>query len=326
MSVADCTLPSEAVSCPPAPAPRRRRLLLHAAGVAAAGLALLLALPRPHEVSPDATSSAELIREEARRGLSAFLAASTPEQRAECVVDGERLLPLMEAYYAGREVDPLAAGDFQPASWSFNTESPDRTALELPRGRSLPAVMACMKKAGSGRWLVDWEIWTQSLDGRFREFLTRPSEGASTLRVRLTAASVSQEQVKLEVSDPFTTGSSLALETPRADLVALFSADLPEGTTRTATVQLVWLNDSLSGTLRPVLRRHICWGFQGLDGIEAIEREPARARRHHPPLPVPASGSPLIDSVVEAERVIGAPGVFQAPENGLYPVTGTAKR
>jgi hypothetical protein len=280
-------------------------VLICAALAVAAATALTFTLLHLRSAPTDAVVAAEQARVEARRSLAAFLHASTVEQRAGWVIGGDQVLPLMQAYYAGRELVPLSADDFQPASWSFNTDAPDLIALELPRGRALPTVVACMRKGESGRWLMDWDVWTQSLDGGFREFVTRPAEGEHTLRVRLTSAAASPDEVKLEVADPFNTGSTMMLDTTRADLTALYCADLPTGATKTATVQFVWLNDPLTGTLQPVLRRHICWGFQELDGVEAAEREPARARKHHPPMPAPtgkadlAVTAPIVEAAVE---------------------------
>jgi hypothetical protein len=320
-----------------AAAPRRRwsmrTLIVCGALLLAAGAGITFTLLRLSSGRAVVEVSREQAQAEARRALSAFLAASTPEQRAEMVIGGDRMLPLMQAYYAGRELDTVAAADFQPASWSFSKDSPDMVALELPRGRALSTVVACMKKT-DGRWLMDWDIWTQTMGGRFREFLIRPAEGEHTLRVRLTSSAVSPDEVKLDVADPFNTGSTLTLETTRPDLTALYLADLPAGTTRTATVQLVWLNDSLTGTLQAVLRRHVCWGFQGLDGVEAAEREPARARKHHPPMPAPAdknlavnsaTGTVVeiaVESAVDSTALSGAP----APSPPAVSRTKTASR
>ncbi len=323
--------PAPDVAADPAPFRKKRRRLLLICGVLAfaAGTVLTLTLPR-HSTATGSAMSAEQAREEARRSLAAFLAAPTVEQRAEWVLGGSRLLPLMQAYYAGRETEPLAAGDFQPASWRFNSVSPDMLALELPRGRSLSTVVACMKNAGSGHWMIDWDIWAQSLDGRFRDFVTRPAEGEHTLRVRLTSASASPDEVKLEVADPFTVGSTLTLETTRPDLTALYCADLPAGATRTATVQLVWLNDPLTGTLQPALRRHVCWGFQDLDGVEAAEREPARARKHHPPMPETIPGDPPLLPLVQAavKTTLSGPsgGTSKTAEDKAPPVHRASPR
>jgi hypothetical protein len=142
--------------------------------------------------------------------------------------------------------------------------------------------------------------------------------------------------VKLEVSDPFNAGSNLALDVTRPDLTALYLADLPAGTSRTATIQFVWLIDGLTGTLQPVLRRHICWGFQDLDGVEAAEREPARARKHHQPLPkaVPADSpepailavNPAIEAAVQTTVLTTGTGAVLPKEPRTVPAKRTARK
>ncbi|HWB06908.1 MAG TPA: hypothetical protein VG796_28040 [Verrucomicrobiales bacterium] len=313
MNVAEILHPPDITGSVALPRKRRWRVACVAGAAIVAAVVLVLVLQHFRSAGTDSSPTPEQDRAAARQVLSDFLAASTAEQRAECVIGGDQLLPLMQAYYAGREVEPLSAGDFQPASWSFDTKDRGLLAFELPRGRSLPTVVACLKKSDTGQWLMDWDVWTQTLDGRFRDFINRPAEGQHTLRVRLTSTAASPDEVKLQVADPFNTASSMTFEVTRADLTALYCADLPAGVTRTATVQLVWLNDSLTGTLQPVLRRHVCWGFQDLDGVEAAEREPARARKHHQPVERPAE--PLVvrvtDSAVETAIISSSAPILQ---------------
>ncbi len=244
-------------------------------------------------------------REDARLALAAFLGSRTPAERAARVIDGDKLLPFMEAWYAAHEDDQLSADRFVAPDWSF--EDASLTALELPRGRGLPPVVACFKQAG-GKWLLDWEIWAQSLDGLFRRFIYKPAEGEHTLRARL-ARSGSGDDMTLTVTDPFDSRQSIALDITRPDLRALYARDLPVTGNRTATVQLVWLNDSLTGTLQPSLRRHLCWGFPGLDGKEADHVEVNLPSKHRPPPGVPAvpaapaaalAAAPEIEAAVEA--------------------------
>jgi hypothetical protein len=337
MNAADLFHPPGAVAGPATPRrPKRLRLLIACGAlVFAAGTALTLLWPRLTKPSQaDAGLTMEQARVEARRTLVSFLSATTVEQRAQWVIGGQEALPLMQAYYAGREVETLAAEGFQPVSWDFSQEAPDRVAFELARGRSLSTAVACLKKDGSGRWLMDWEIWTQSLDGRFRDFIARPAEGEHTLRVRLTSLAGSEEGVKLEVADPFNAGNRLTFDVIRPDLTALYLADLPAGVCRTATVQLVWLNDGLTGTLQAALRRHICWGFQNIDGVEAAEREPARARKHHPPMPessrseVAVAGpvAPIVEAVETALTTASSADPGPATQVKVTPSRRTARK
>jgi hypothetical protein len=263
-------------SGPAGPVRRQRSLALIVASVMALAGATFVLVRHQHRGADRALEATARANAMARKILAAFLAARTPEERAEYVLDGERLLPVMQAYYAGREVEPLAADEFRPPSWQFNAGGQGLVALELPRPRGLSTVAACFKETAPNRWLMDWDLWTQSIEARFRNFVRRAAEGEYTMHVRLTASEPGASSVKLQVADPFNPAESLNVTVTRSDLVGLYTAALPKGRSRTATVQLVWLNDSLTGTLVPGLQRHICWGFRGFDeGSESLPANPA---------------------------------------------------
>ena len=292
MNVADLIQP--AAASPTAPHGRKRRRALPVLVTAAVIAASLIVWS--HRSNPGATDSAAARdREEAGRTLAAFLAAGNAEERAGMVIGGSEMLPVMQAYYAGRELDPVPAGAFQPAEWSFDLRSSDLVALQLPRERGLTPVVACFRKDTAGQWLLDWDVWRQSMDGQFRDFMLHPAEGQHTMRVRLTHAPSSDGALSLEVSDPFSVETTLSLNITREDLAALYARDLPEGASRTATVQLVWLNDSLTGTLQAVLRRHVCWGYAELDGVEPTEVISNRVNPHRPP-PAPAQETSAVSA------------------------------
>jgi len=265
MKLSEMLPPRTDPSAPAVSVSRKRRLALSVASVIALIASTISIMRQPQgsfDAALEATARAQAM---AREILTLFLAAETPEERAAFVIEGDRLLPIMQAYYAGREVDRLTADDFQPPSWQFNQAGTGLIALELPRPRGLSTVAACFKEVEPGRWLMDWDLWAQSLDARFRNFIASAAEGEYTLHVRLTSSDVCDTNVTLEVADPFNASESLTFAVTRPDLVALYTADLPKGRSRTATVQLVWVKESLSGTLQPVLGKHICWGFRGLD-------------------------------------------------------------
>ena len=251
---------------------RERRALVAASVIALAGSILVLVQhqQRGADRALEATARANSM---ARQILAAFLAARTPEERATFVRDGERLLPVMQAYYAGREVESFSADDFQPPPWEFNTGGTGLVALEFPRSRGLSTVVACFKETSPGQWFIDWDVWIQTVDARFRDFIRRASEGEYPMHVRLTTSEVSASGIKMEIADPFNPSERMKFEITRKDLVEFYSATLPKGQSRTATVELVWLNDSRTGTLLPIIRRHICWGFRGLD--ESLNAPPA---------------------------------------------------
>lgn len=301
---------------PQAPPPRKSRRFfltgISALVVAAAGL---VAHYGGYYTGPVLSRTAAETREDARLALAGFLASQTPAERAARVINGDKLLPFLEAWYAARETESMSADQFTTPGWSFDDTT--LTALELPRGRGLPPVVACFKRDDAGQWLLDWEIWAQSLDGLFRRFIYKPAEGEQTLRARL-ARSGTGENLTLTVSDPFDARQSIAFDINRPDLKALYERDLPDSGTRTATVQLVWLNDSLTGTLQPSLRRHLCWGYPGLDGREPEEVVINMPSKHRPPLGVPAV--PAISPAVLA----AAPAIQTAVETSLSNPTAGA--
>jgi len=323
----------EAVPPPPPPRRKLRRVLLAGLSVltlAAAGVAAhfggLFSPAQSAGVAVDAS------REDARIVLAAFLAAQTPAERAARVIDGDKLLPFMEAWYAAREGEKFSADAFAPPDWSFSDSL--LTALEMPRGRGLPPVVACFKRNGEGQWLMDWEIWAQSLDGLFRRFIYKPAEGEHTLRARL-ARSGSGDSMTVTVSDPFDAQQSIAFDITRPDLKALYERDLPESGTRTATVQLVWLNDSLTGTLQPSLRRHVCWGYPGLDGKEPEEVIINMPSKHRPPPGVPAvppaspavlAAAPAIQAAVETSLTAPTSGALPPRETPAAPEAAKTAR
>src|SRR5204862_6749314 len=125
-------------------------------------------------------------------------------------------------------------------------------------------IVACFKRSDAVDWRLGWEIWPQTPDYQSRNSPNRPAEGEHSRRARL-ARHCSGTGMKVSVTDPFDTAQTMECDISRPELLALYNRDLPETGTRTATVQLVWLNDSLTGTLTPALRRHVCWGYPGLD-------------------------------------------------------------
>jgi len=203
-------------------------------------------------------------RQEAAGVLSAFLAAATDEARAALILDAARLRPALTAYYRGREAEPLQASDFRPAPWHLTGTMGPVGILEAGRTRSLPPVVACVVQQ-NGRWLLDWEIFVQSGDGLLGCFIDQPVEGLHAFRVNATRTSAAGQPLVLSLEDPFTR-RTLTLPVERPDLVALFKADLPSGKSRPATVELGWMNHTTTGSREPRLARHLCWGYQGLNG------------------------------------------------------------
>ncbi len=311
MNVADLIQPAAEPTAPVRP--RWQRIAL-ASGIAAAlGLAAV-SLPRGWFTGSSTVNAADEALQAARQTLTSFLASERPEDRAAWVNNGNSLLPLMQAYYAGREVEDLKADAFQPVDWKFEGENTSLLALELHRERGLPPVIACFRASGNGQWLMDWDVWTQSSDGQLRDFIQRPVEGEHTMRVRLTSSAGMDDSMRVEVTDALGGSGKISFDIQRPDLAALYSRDLPVGRTRTATVQLVWLNDGLTGTLQPALRRHVCWGFDGLDGVVPPAPEiPSRAPQRPPrPTTEPAAAEDGATAIVQSGlRPTGA-GTFTA--------------
>ena len=299
MNVADLIQP---VAAPAAPVRRSWQRIAIASGIAAAlGVATLFLPGMPFTGNKTVNARDEALQG-ARQTLASFLASERPEDRAAWVTNGNSLLPLMQAYYAGREAEELKAEAFQPVDWKFDGENTSVLALELQRERGLPPVIACFRSSENGQWLMDWDVWTQSSDGQLRDFIQHPAEGERTLRVRLTSSARMDDCMKVEVTDAFGGSGKISFDIQRPDLAALYSRDLPAGKTRTATVQLVWLNDGLTGTLQPTLRRHVCWGFDGLDGVVPPAPEiPSRAPQRPPrPTTEPAAADDGATAVVQS--------------------------
>ena len=199
----------------------------------------------------------------AAAALQGFLSSSTAAERAAFIIDAERLLPEMESYYAGMDPEPIAAADFKPMGYKFEQGS-EIVAFKAERTRGLPAVVACVKNF-SGRWLLDWELYRQTEDGLADTAMSTPAEGTHTLRVHITRQTPAGKPLVLTVADPFE-NRTITLPVSRPDLLALYAADLPVGS-RHATIEFAWLNDSTTGRLEPQIRRHVCWGFSGLDDV-----------------------------------------------------------
>lgn len=312
-------VPPNTLESPAPQPPRRKPLRLIVTAVSALTLAAVGTVAHFGFQGRDAgavTASGAVARQEARQALSAFLAAPSAETRSNHVIAGDKLLPLMQAWYASHEMEALSVEAFQDPGWIFSSPSADLVALEYPRDRGRSPVVACFKKSDTGAWLMDWEIWTQSLDGQFRNFINRPAEGEQTLRARL-ARNHSGTGMKITVADPFDAAQVMEFDISRTDLLALYKRDLPETGSRTATVQLVWLNDSLTGTLTPSLRRHVCWGYPGLDGQEPEEVVINMVSKNRPPpgvAPVPLSvlaNGPKIDAAVKTALAPVTTGALQ---------------
>jgi len=221
--------------------------------------------------------------------VAAFLSASTTEARAALIRDSARLRPVLEAYYQNREAEPINAADFQPAPWRIHGPNGAVAILQAQRPRSLPAIIACVAQE-NGHWLLDWETFIQTADGRLGQFIDQPGGSLQTFRVRATRTSAKDQPVVLSLADPFG-DRALTLPVTRPDLVAILKAGLPAGQTRTATVELGWMNDTFTGGLLPRVTRHICWGFQGLDGQPAVPA-PAASKAPDTRAPVLAATPP----------------------------------
>lgn len=250
------------------PTPRRGRRILPwlLASVVFAGGGLLLrnqsgnAPSGADQVSPEGITGPDYAA--AQKTIAAFLAATTDAGRASLVIGGPAHLPAMEAYYRGREAEPLQASSFQPAPWQLADTIGPVAVLHAVRDRGLPPVVACVMQV-DGRWLLDWEIWTQSASGKLGGFIDFPAEGLTTLRVAMTRQTPDGAPLALTLRDPFDS-RELTLSVTDAGLAEQICRDLPERGTLPATVTVAWLNDSTTGGLEPRLRNLECWGFIGL--------------------------------------------------------------
>jgi hypothetical protein len=296
---------TDLLEAPSPDSPRRKSRRFLSVAVAGVVLAVLgtMAYLGFRSDSTETGPSASASRQQAKEALAAFLSATSPEGRAAHVISGDRLLPLMQAWYASHENESLSAEAFQEPGWTFSNPSESLFALECRRGRGLPPVVACFTKSDTGVWLLDWEIWTQTLDSQFRKFINRPAEGEHILRARL-ARSNSGPEMSLTLTDPFDVDQTLSFDITRPDLLALYNRDLPEAGSRTATVQLVWLNNPLTGTLTPDLRRHVCWGFPGLDGKEPEMIEINLPSKHRPPPGTPAVAPSILATARQMDAAV----------------------
>ena len=242
--------------------------------------------------------------------VAAFLSASTTEARAALIKDSARLRPVMEGYYQNREVEPINAADFQPAPWRINGPNGAVAVLHAPRSRSLPAIIACVSQE-NGQWLLDWETFIQTADGNLGQFIDQAGGGLQTFRVRATRTSAKDQPVVLSLADPFG-DRALTLPVTRPDLVAILEAGLPAGQTRTATIEVGWISDTVTGGLVPRVTRHVCWGFQGLDGQPAVPAPAATEApgtsapgltANPPPAPEPVATPPPAATVAAAARI-----------------------
>ncbi len=270
---------------------RRSRALITAivvAGLAVGGLWSL----KESSHGTDSATVADTTGREVREALSGFLAAATAEERVAFITGEASALPILQSYYAVRETEKFTAAAFRSVEWSFNPTGEKLAALTLGRDRGMSSVVACFRREKDGKWRMDWDVWQQTVSGEFRDFMAHPQEGEYTLRVRLANMGEKEGAISLEVSDPFDPQPSLQFSITREDLRAILLRDLPQGHTRTATVQLVWLNEGSTGTLQSHFRRHICWGYAGLDGKPAAELPHPRAG-HYRKLPARPAEEPL---------------------------------
>ncbi len=285
----------------PGSRPRKTRVILAATltgiAVLTVGSALFFrSTPQKQFVTliPPGAPAADASVQKARETLHTFLCATTAADRSACVMDAERLQPVMQAYYAGTDPEPISIADFQPLDWRF--ESGNKvTVLKAERTRGLPPIIACVKNC-SGRWLLDWEMWQQTEDGTFHETTSQRKEGEKILRVRMTRMSPPGSPLVLVLADPFE-NHTMTLPVNQPDLVSLYDAGLPSGS-RHATIRFAWLNDARTGTVEPQIRQHICWGFDKLDDVQ--QQAPATVPQIVPAPaalaqnPAPATAAPVI--------------------------------
>ncbi len=235
------------------------------------------AVPKGNAIDEDElTRRRQSLSEDAVSTIADFFAASSIVEKAGSVVDRERVLPLMEAYYATHPQEEFEEADFMPirtfprfveAGMSVFALIP-RRETDRPTGDPYEDAEALLYivVGADGRPLLDWETYIQTKDKSVFDYTERPREGTGTFRLSLseiTAVALESDAMILDAADPAVRSRPFEVVVPDgavADAIRAGLAGLERD--RFATVALRWA-ESESGAGRVEVSELITWGFEG---------------------------------------------------------------
>lgn len=130
--------------------------------------------------------------------LDAFLKANTWEEAAKYVMDAEELKPRMKTHYALLPWKKPAVTSLRPIGGTkMPSEKPyytyDFSLVVEGKPKPVPATVVQVGDA----YLVDWEIFSQTMDDSFEKFRTDQGEQAMTFRMGVYRAYVFEEHKDL---------------------------------------------------------------------------------------------------------------------------------
>lgn len=253
--------------------------------------------PSPAAIRPPTT-------EELKQQLDAFVRANGWPAKRAFILDPERLEARAREYCQGRDPDTLTTADFQ--TWSTPGASPKSGVLALraerPGHRPIIAAFGPTKQG----WKLDWELFTQTYDESFPQFLANPAFPIRTFRAKVQRVfdpPAPENALALAVSDPLDAGQRVVVHLPMGTPIATdVTRGLPDTRERPATVELCWARPTPDGEWVPMLQRLVCWGWNGLTGRPepGIPAADANERFTLPSAPPLASAPPAAESIAAA--------------------------
>ena len=250
--------------------------------------------------------------EELKQHVGAFVHANGWSAKRAFILDASRLETRGRAYYVGRDPDSLNLADFQPCPLPGVASKSGVIALRSERPGHRPVVAAF--GPSNGGWKLDWELFTQTYDQSFPQFLAAPAFPIRTFRAqvqRVFDSPAPEKTLALAVSDPFDEGQRVVVHLPMGTPIAAdVTKGLPDTRQRPATVEMSWARPTPDGDWVPVLQRLVCWGWNGLTGRPdpGTPAPEANQRFTLPSAPPLASAPPAAESAAPS-----APPAAPAP-------------
>lgn len=213
-----------------------------------------------------ATDALTNMRSRGQETLRRFFAAATPEEKSQWVIDGERLLPAMKEYYGQDGVDsPGGAAAFAFGSVSEKDDpATGAMAMSSDSGALNGSPLVIYLKDDGTRARLDWEAYTQDLNGLLTAFLREPRTGAAVFSVGLSRTHLFEDGLnkdapgaELWLSGGRSTGIKAVAQAGTPAAAAL--TDLMWNSRQRAVARLEWLQTQ-GGKPVVCLRDIIQWG------------------------------------------------------------------
>jgi hypothetical protein len=127
-------------------------------------------------------------QEKARITLNEYLSKVSPEDRASLVIDGEKLLPVMEAFYKSGGSDPDVETRGIQALPPRQIGQETYFTFVLQQRGARPPVRATLKETLDDKYLLDWMTFADPSAQKWKEFVTKKPAEAVELRCEVKAS------------------------------------------------------------------------------------------------------------------------------------------